>query len=168
VSGIDLGQLRQYVIVPTLDYLGAQRFGGPAAEEILIGIALQESRGGHYLAQLFPGPARGLWEMEPATEQDIWENFLRYKTDLFAAVWGLLGPRLDRGMQLYGNLYYACAMARIELYRAPEKLPDAGDVAAQADFYKRHYNSGRGKATVAEYLANWRAAFPPATQKDQA
>ncbi|HEY1503196.1 MAG TPA: hypothetical protein VGF92_02790, partial [Stellaceae bacterium] len=158
MSGIDPTQLRQRIIVPTLLMLG-NALGGTAAEEILLGIALQESSGGHWLAQI-NGPARGIWEMEKATHDDIWVNFLKFNSSLAVRVSELSVPVIDRVEQLAGNLYYACAMARIDLLRAPEPLPPAGDIAAQADYYKRHYNSARGKATVDEYLANWRAAFP--------
>ena len=49
-------------------------------------------------------------------------------------------------------------MARVKYYRCPAPLPAAGDLEAQAAYYKRWYNPPGGAATVAEYMANWRAA----------
>ena len=38
-------------------------------------------------------------------------------------------------------------------------LPQQGDLAAQAAYYKRHYNTADGAATVAQYMANWQRAI---------
>ena len=46
-----------------------------------MGTITQESRA-TYVKQLGNGPALGLAQMEPATHDDIWINFLKYKTAL--------------------------------------------------------------------------------------
>ena len=145
--------LLERIIRPTLGILGIADH--QADEELLLGTAMQESGLGAHLAQL-KGPALGIWQMEPASANDIWENYLKFRKQMAANVSSLMLPSIDRSAQLAGNLYYACAMARIEYLRAPEPLPPAGDVAAQADFYLRFYNRG-GKATADEYIANWTA-----------
>lgn len=154
---IDPQNLRDLVIRPTLNSL---ELGGDAAEEIMLGTALQESGDGRRLIQAGGGPALGIWQMEPATYNDIWMNFLTARPVLMGVVRSLRIPSIVAPLdQLEGNLYYACAMARLVYYRRPEPLPAAGDLAAQAAFYVQHYNAG-GKATINEYIANWRAAFP--------
>lgn len=164
MSGIYLVHLRDRVIVPTLCMLGHAE---PAAIELMLGTALQESDGGRYLIQIPDGPACGVWGMEAATHNDIWNNFLAYQPELATKVKTFGNPAASI---LSGNLYYACAMARIQYLRAPEKLPAPGDIVAQAAYYKRHFNTEAGKATVEEYLAKWRAEFPhcPIASKDQA
>ncbi len=158
-QGIDIRQLRDLVVRPTLDAIG---LGGPAAEELMIGTILQESGGGHWLHQLGAGPAIGICQMEPATHDDIWRNFLHSRSDLAGKVQRLMVEAQvgeDGASEMAGNLYYAVAMARLVYARTPEPLPPAGDLAAQAAYYKRHYNTADGAATVAQYMANWQRAI---------
>lgn len=155
--GIYPGQLRQFVIAPALSVIS---LGGDAAEELLLGTVLQESDCGYYLHQLGQGPAIGIFQMEPRTHDDLWASFLSRRADLSTKVSSLLAPGLARLDQLAGNLLYATAMARLLYYRIPEPLPAAGDLAAQAAYYKRWYNTADGAASVESYMARWKAAFP--------
>jgi len=151
-------QLRDRVIVPVLSLLDSTMVPPPgsqgAAVELLLGTAMQESHCGDYIAQTH-GPARGVWQMEPATEGDIWTNFLAFKPHLADAINSLLAPGIPRTDQLAGNLYYACAMARMQFLRSRDPMPAEGDIQGQSAFYVKVYNAG-GKATEAEYMANWR------------
>lgn len=153
---IDPKQLRAEVIRPVLEHLG---LGGDAAEELLLGTAIQESRCGTYLRQLGGGPALGVFQMEPATHDDIWDNYLRYQLQLAGKVGALLAPWPDRAPQLVGNLAYATAMARVHYRRVPAALPAAGDLLAQARYWKRWYNTPLGAGTPEEYIAAWRRFF---------
>lgn len=148
-------QLRDLVITPVLTVLGLPHI--PEATELLLATAMQESNCGDAIAQEGGGPALGVWQMEPATEIDVWDNFLAFHQDLHDKVahLTLLGSEINDTAQLAGNLYYACAMARVQYYRAPEALPAVGDVAGQADLYLLRYNAG-GAATAAEFTAAWR------------
>jgi hypothetical protein len=154
-SGIDPTHLRVKVIRPALDALS---LGGDAAEELLLGTALQESGAGRFLIQNGGGPALGIWQIEPNTHDDIWDNFLKFRPDLAALVRSMTAPGLPLLSQLSGNLFYAATMARLIYFRAPFPLPAAGEIAAQAAFYKARYNSANGAATEAEYIAHWNAA----------
>ena len=147
---LDIGQLRELVIRPALEAL---HLYSEAAEELVIGTAIQES-GLRYLRQLGHGPALGLWQMEPATHDDLWLNFLAYRPDLANRVESLVAAPIPQA--LAGNLWYAAAMCRVHYYRAPEALPEAGDSEGQAALWKLRYNTPRGAGTVEEYLANWR------------
>jgi hypothetical protein len=42
------------------------------------------------------------------------------------------------------NLAHATAMCRVHDRRAPEPLPPAGDLEAQAAYWKAHYNTAAG------------------------
>lgn len=157
-TGIDIGQLRDLVVRPVLAAIG---LGGTAAEELMIGTILQESENGHWLHQLGAGPAIGICQMEPATHDDIWHNFLSSHTELIAKIKALMiSDQMGESAadQMAGNLYYAVAMARLVYARVPEPLPPAGDLATQAAYYKRHYNTAGGAASVDQYMANWQAA----------
>ena len=93
--------------------------------------------------------------MEPATEKDIWENFLEFHSEYRVPIMKLVAGGIDRTKQLEGNLYYACAMARMVYMRSPEKMPAKGDIANQARYYKAHYNTPAGAATIDQYINNW-------------
>jgi hypothetical protein len=157
VSGIAPTHLRVHVIEATLRPLG---LWSPAAEDLLLGTAAVESRCGQFLVQHGGGPALGIFQMEPETHDDIWQNWLRYRThhldDLTMAgirsgdpmVW----PSADH---LVTDLAYATAMARFHYRRVPEALPNAGDVPALARYWKQHYNTPLGAGTEAKFISAW-------------
>ena len=155
MAGISPADLRLYVIRPALLTIS---LGGDAAEEQMLGTALQESGGGKRLVQLGGGPGLSPWQIEEATHDDLRRNYLAYRRTLFDAVNSLKAPGLEGAAQLPGNLLYACAMARLVYARHPDPLPAAGDLEAQAELYKRVYNTAGGAATAAEYVANYKAA----------
>jgi hypothetical protein len=142
-------ELRAKIIKPTCDRLG---LNGPGVEELLLGTAAQESNCGEHLVQLH-GPALGVWQMEPATHDDLWLNYITFRTDLRALMMGYLVTSLPRADQMCGNLYYACAMARLQYKRHNDPIPAPTDYQGQGALYKLRYN-GPGAATVAEYVAN--------------
>lgn len=156
---IDKSQLRA-LVKQTITFLGLH---SQAAEDLIMGTIAQESHLGTYIKQLGKGPALGLVQMEPATHDDIWINFLAYKKPLSALLWTL---SLDNGMftsskipdsaQLMGNMYYAIAMCRIHYFRAPGALPQAGDIAGYAAYWKKYYNTPLGAGTEAEFIANYK------------
>jgi hypothetical protein len=144
---LDIIQFRQSLVRPVLQVLDTY---SKAAENLLLGTAVQESRL-QYLRQLGDGPACGLYQMEPATHDDIWDNYLAYQPDLRSRIEAFALPHQDRHAQLIWNLAYATAMCRIHYRRVREALPDAGDADALARYWKRHYNTERGSGTVLEF-----------------
>ena len=147
--GIDPKQLTDLIIRPTLQRLG---LWSDAAEELVLGTAIQESNL-QYLQQLGGGPALGIWQMERATHDDIWTNFLHYRTKLGLNV---LGPHTKPDhTRLVWDLAYACSMCRVHYLRCSDVLPSAGDIDGQAAYYKRWYNTPLGKGTEEQYTANW-------------
>ena len=148
---LDVRQFRELVIRPALKVIDLY---SPAAEQLLLGTALQESRL-QYLKQLGLGPALGPFQMEPFTHDDIWENFLAYKPELSKKIALLMVVSPDESDALPGNLYYAAAMCRVHYYRRPEALPAEDDIQAQAEYWKKHYNTPLGHGTVDQYMDNW-------------
>ena len=156
---LDPQMLTNNVIAPVLRRL---QLYSPAAVELVLGTAMQESKL-RWLVQLGGGPGRGLWQMEPATHDDIWKNFLAYQKPLadrvtrYKGVWSLspqLGDPYDVD-ELVGNLFYACAMCRVHYYRQKEELPEAGNLSGQARYWKKYYNTPLGAGTPEEYIASW-------------
>jgi len=148
---INVDHLVKYVIRPTLEYLDMY---SEAAENLLIGTAAHESRL-EYLHQVH-GPAIGLWQMEPDTYNDIYTNYLDYRSELKAIVRDLASSRYSGTTidpdEMHGNLYYACGLARIHYRRVSEPLPDKNDITGLAKYYKRYYNSSSGSATEQDFI----------------
>lgn len=159
-------QVENEVIRPTLRHLARatrQPMNTSDAVKLLLGTAIAES-GLRYLRQRDGGPALGLWQMEPATHQDIWASFLGSRPDLAGAVRELRtreGPRGedDPTRQLIYSLPYACAMARVHYYRVPDALPAEDDLEAQAAYWKEHYNTAEGAGTEEHYVSAVREAL---------
>jgi hypothetical protein len=134
--------------------------------QLLLGTALQES-GLKHLRQLASkdgrrGPALGYFQMEPATHDDIWVNFLDFRRALAArtlAVAGLASGRPEAELMVENHVY-AAVMARLRYRRAPGTLPAAGDVKAMGAYWKAHYNTVLGKGLASEFEAKLTKALP--------
>ena len=153
---IDLTQFRLLVVRATLHRLetAAAVAYSLAAENLLIGTALHESENLTYLAQV-NGPALGLWQMEPETYKDIWENYLDYRPQMrISAMFGGVPPV----SALVTDMALGCVMARIKYLRAPEPLPEANDAFGLQAYYKAVFNSPAGRATVANSLPSFQLA----------
>ena len=150
---INASDLRQLVIRPTLRHIG---LWSESAENLLMGTAAQETLLGRYLKQI-NGVALGLFQMEPATHEDLYDNYLFYHADLEDVIHGLLAPRVRMLDQLVWNLAYATACCRIQYYRFPEPLPAAHDIDGLAMYWKTRWNTVEGKGTVEEFVKNYTA-----------
>lgn len=136
--------------------LTAINLDSPAAEQLLLATALQESDL-RATVQLGGGPALGYFQMEPATHDDIWANFLRYRVELAASLRDLAGiaAGTPRAALLASNHRYAAAMTRVHYMRVPAPLPPAGDAAAMAAYWKDHYNTAGGAGSTAQFMRKW-------------
>jgi len=141
-------QFARLVIRPALQVLEAW---SPAAEALVLGTALAES-GLDYVQQLGGGPALGYFQMEPATHQDIWDNYLHYRPDMVGKLLSLRAADPPGDQQLAANACYAAAMCRVHYRRVPAPLPASGDIRGQAAYWKEHYNTPLGAGTVEHYL----------------
>src|SRR5215470_12922623 len=139
-------------IRPALVSLAA---GGLASEKLLLGTAIQESLLIHR-QQLGGGPALGLFQMETATHDDCWNNYLTFRTELANRVKRTLDPGQEAVADtMKVNDRYAAAMCRIRYLRAPGALPAANDRAAMANYWKQNYNTPLGAGTPQEFLSKW-------------
>ncbi|MFG6485445.1 hypothetical protein ACG04R_02105 [Roseateles sp. BYS78W] len=147
---------RDDIITPTLQAIGLH---SDAAVELLLGTALQESKL-VYRTQIGGGPARGLFQMEMATHDDIFDNYLKYRSTLRNAVLQLKSaPDADAEEELTNNDAYAAAMARVLYKRAPAALPSAGKLSDMAAYWKQYYNTLFGAGTVSQYMNSWNSVM---------
>jgi len=151
---LDVKQFRDLILKPVLHRL---ELYSPAAEVLMLGTAAHESLF-TYLAQL-GGPARGIYQIEPATHADLMYHWLAYRPKTANKVRALASnaPELD----LIGNLPYQTAIARLIYYRCPEPLPDADDLTALSIYWKQHYNTSAGRGTAAEWIESFNHVITP-------
>lgn len=151
---MDSLQLAEYVVRPVLQSMDAW---SPGAENLLLGTAAQESAMGRYIHQVGGGPALGIYQCEPATHKDIWDNFLVYRDELSEVVRSWSSGRYsdEPELELTGNLFYATAICRIHYMRVSAALPAAENKQAIGQYWKNHYNSVLGAGTVEEFLENY-------------
>lgn len=147
------GQLRKLItdVLITMDMYSKN------AVELLMLTAAQESHCGEYIEQL-NGPALGIFQMEPNTYEDTFSNYLMYKPRLLNKVKDLfvLHDYVDiPDLNLRGNLILQIAMARIYYMRFSEQLPDHNNVEAMAQYWKKYWNTPKGKGHVTEAKNNY-------------
>jgi hypothetical protein len=150
---MNAGDFRELVVRPALQgsYLWSQ-----VAENLLMGTAAQESRF-QYLEQI-RGPALGIFQMEPATHDDLWLNYIRFSSDRATKVrlW-TVEQTLPFAGEMAWNLRYAAIMCRVHYLRHEKStpLPDSSDPALLGKVWKQVYNTPRGVGTVDEFIANY-------------
>ena len=137
-------QFTHHIIKPVLHHLNAY---SDAAAKLLLGTALTES-GLKYVKQLNDGPALGVFQMEPDTHDDIWQNYLKYRPILSAPIREYV--RYPGADNLAGNMYYACGMARVHYLRVPSVLPES--LEGLAHYWKDHYNTHLGAGKVSHFM----------------
>lgn len=105
-----------------------------------------ESDGGTFLRQIH-GPALGIYQMEPKTYTDIWENFIAKKPNIaLIMTHQFQAPVMQSEDRLIYDLRYATAMTRLFYYRLYVPLPEIDDMQIWK-YYKTYYNTSAGKAS---------------------
>lgn len=140
------------VIEPALCHLGAFSMG---AAQLVLGTALHEGMGLRHRRQIGGGPGRSYFQMEGATHDDIWNNYLVYQAALKAKVEALLPAGANKLEALENDDTYAAAMCRVHYRRQPGALPAYNDLDGQARYWKQYYNTALGAGTTTKYLNDW-------------
>lgn len=152
-GGIYIPHLKTHIVKPALEFIG---LGGSRAINLVTGSFLAEGYASSYtyLKQLGGGPAVGAMQMEPATYNDIWKNFLSGSKRAglvvllkqLAGDWNTDANGIPKPDVMTGNLFYAAAMCRVHYLRVPTAIPEATDAQALSNYHKKHYNTALGKA----------------------
>jgi|TARA_Y100000310_G_scaffold267186_1_gene279058 hypothetical protein len=104
------------------------------------------------LHQYGGGPALGFFQMEPNTAIDIWDNYALYRPKYRDKLYSL---GFDDGMLefcLLSNIGLQVALCRLHYRRVPTALPKSSNLAAQAKYWKKYYNSHLGKGTIKHFM----------------
>lgn len=127
-------------------------------ETLVLGTGAHESHY-QYFQQIGGGPALGWWQCEPATHDDIWSNYLRYRPVLAEPL-----NRLRNGetsaLALLRYPLYAAAICGVHYKRRQQgrHLPPSNDPQLQAALWKHSYNSRLGRGTIEQALPHFQAA----------
>jgi hypothetical protein len=136
-----------------------------SAVELLMLTAAAESELGRYIVQV-GGPARGIFRMEPETQYDIYINYLVYHEGLLHKVNSFASDANRYELDSVGNIPFQIVYARVYYLRVAERLPEihylrvdpekggtqriltVRTMHALAKYWKRYYNTPKGKGTV--------------------
>ena len=164
--------LHTHIILPVLRDFDFDRLFPEVSHvraALLHGTIASESIYGTYLVQLNNGPALGICQMEPATHDDIWKNWLQHRRAVADRVSYYLGLPSGEWQNttfsamapyMIWNLKYAVAMAACHYRRVPAELPEESEatVFSLAEYWKKHYNTHKGRGTVTDFVAKWERA----------
>ena len=131
---LDIHDFKNHILVPTLK---AVDLYSESAVNLLLGTAIQESRL-TYLKQKGGGPALGLFQIEPATLDDIYNRYLKRtdKKELLAKIKKFTTAQ-DVRDQVIGNIPFAVLIARVRFYMVSEALPAHDDLEALAQVLEK-------------------------------
>lgn len=139
----NINQFRDVIVKPALNDLMLYSLN---AEELLVFTCAVESLGGTYIHQV-NGPALGIYQMEPATYNDIWQNYIKLKGSLTMLMFSNFSVNyMPSEERLIYDLRFATAMTRIHYARVTQPLPSSTDVNAIWNYYKVYYNTSAGAA----------------------
>ena len=147
MSAANLTQVKTRIIQPMLNLLPLV-WNSQAACNLLAYTFLAESGGGQYIAQLGGGPAIGPFQMETATHDDCWTNYLAFNPELANVGRSLACGGVTGAAQMAGNWSYAAFMARVKFIRSPGALPAADDAPGIVRYWKVVYNTAGGSGAI--------------------
>lgn len=148
--------LHDYIIRPTLEHLG-DKYNTKVARKLLLATCAQESHCGVYFKQV-KGPALGIYQMEPITIRDLFNNSIAHNKTLKVKIAEFQSPAAEKNPEFFsiiGNTFYATAVARANYYRFREGLPAADDIDGIWKYYKKYWNSTLGAATKLQFMNNY-------------
>ncbi len=116
--------LRDHVIRPTLEYLGAW---SPATESFLLDAAVNAPELGLFSAR---NEGLGLFHITAAQHRDIWDRYLAFNPDIASRVRGLASQRAfltNPDSELQTNLSYCTAIAWLLHLRSGRLVEETRD-----------------------------------------
>jgi hypothetical protein len=137
--------------------LGAIAADSENARHLLLGTCAVESDFCAHDRQI-NGVALGVYQIEPRTLFDIYNNYLAYRPELKFDIHDAcdLPQKCIDPEWLVTNKVYATMIARVHYMRVPTALPDYMDVEAMGKYWKQHYNTPLGRGTVDKFVEKYR------------
>jgi|TARA_R100000501_G_C2593538_1_gene92758 hypothetical protein len=108
--------------------------------------------GYRHLKQMGGGPAIGFWQVEPATLIDIIDNYVKYRPELEKRLKSLGFSKSGIETRVMSNIALQAVFCRLKYKRDRYALPKSSDLKAQAEYWKRVYNTHLGKGTIEHFM----------------
>ena len=90
--------------------------------------------------------------VEPDTINDIWENYAIYRPNIATSLHSMGFNENDSEMTVLSNIALQSAFCRMKYRQDPNPLPKTTSIKAQADYWKRVYNTELGKGTPEHFI----------------
>ena len=119
------------------------------ARDLIYETAMAET-GYRHLEQMGGGPAVSFWQIEPATINDIWTNYILYRKPLVQKAYELGFTEDEMDFSVMTNIGVAIFFARIYYRRKPGAIPKT--MEDRAKYWKKWFNTEQGKGTVKHYI----------------
>lgn len=154
---MDSIQFRDMVIIPALQEMDTHLPGAnsEAAVMLLLGTALVESDL-KWIKQ-HKGPALGVFQIEPATADDIMKRYIAGKprfVNMFDEMFG--GKWRSKYKELIvTDLRFAVVVCRLRYWMETTTLPQ--DLEGLAQYWDHNYNANKRKGTTAQFIAKYKA-----------
>jgi hypothetical protein len=136
------------IIAWTLEFM---EMDSPEAREMIYRTGMAET-GFRAIEQYGNGPAVGFFQVEPATINDTIENYVSYRPAIKSKLWELGFDEKDSKIRVMSSIALQVAFCRLKYRRDKHALPKCGDLEGQAEYWKRVYNSYKGKGTVKHFI----------------
>ena len=98
-------------------------------------------------------PAIGFWQIEPATLDDMIDNYIKYRSKYKIELIDL-GMKFDNNkiISVMSNMAIQAALCRLHYRRDKNPIPSWTDLEAQGVYWKRIYNTPLGRGTVEHFV----------------
>jgi hypothetical protein len=145
---IAVHDFRAYVVKPGLDVCESLgKVPCPVfTEHLLVATAAQETALGRWLHQAGGGPARSVYQIEPASLDDLDRGFIS-ATPRFKPLMDTVRLGVPLGEQIMWDLRLATVIARLFYFRVREPLPQETTTESLWHYYKTYWNTKAGAAT---------------------
>ena len=98
-------------------------------------------------------PAIGFWQIEPATMNDMIDNYIKYRSHYKKNLISLgMNFEKDTVMSVMSNIGVQAALCRIHYRRDKHSIPSWDDLEGQAKYWKRVYNTEEGRGSVGHFM----------------
>lgn len=130
------------------------QWDSPDVRDLLLATAITETQ----LRARFQdrgGDAIGLFQIEYGTYRDLWRRAIpKHYPKLYTAMRQRFGDAKNGAIMfedLQKNDILSALFARVKYFESKEPIPSMSDIDAQAEYYKRIYNTAKGKANVERF-----------------
>ena len=96
------------------------------------------------------GPAIGFFQIEPDTINDVMDNYAHYRPHVMQDLIDLGLQQDNQEFCVLTNIALQIAFCRLCYRRVPKPIP--GNMEDMAKYWKKYYNTEKGKGTVEHFL----------------